>query len=211
MKVETIGGALIAASILFVSGFLALFQQNGVESWRDISEAAWWVLAGGAVLSFLKDYQALSTRRVIASMTGKKVPPTLLAAVLAVTFSIGGCALVAENESTARITTTYATLKVIDDDADKAARVIEIATEVKTFASDDPEATVDALIVATRALIRWDRLDRADAILVDTLLLELARELKERLGAGVLPEAARLTVVMVADWVISAAALAVSE
>lgn len=70
MKIETLGGALIAALILFVSGFLALLQQDGVNSAGDISQVAWWVLAGGAVLSFLKDYQALTTRRVISKLTG---------------------------------------------------------------------------------------------------------------------------------------------
>ncbi len=72
MKIETIGGALIAALILFVTGFMALLQQEGVASWRDISEVAWWILGGGSLLSFLKDFQALSTRRVIAKITGNQ-------------------------------------------------------------------------------------------------------------------------------------------
>jgi len=72
MKIETIGGALIAALILFVTGFMALLQQAGVEGATDISEVAWYVLGGGAVLSFLKDYQALSTRRVISKLTNKE-------------------------------------------------------------------------------------------------------------------------------------------
>ncbi len=70
VKVETLAGALIAAVILFVSGFLALLQQDGVNSAGDISQVAWLVLAGGAVLSFLKDYQALTARRLIAKLTG---------------------------------------------------------------------------------------------------------------------------------------------
>ncbi len=70
MNIETIGGALIAALILFVSGFLALLQQAGVNSAGDISQVAWLVLGGGAVLSFLKDYQALSARRLISKLTG---------------------------------------------------------------------------------------------------------------------------------------------
>ena len=70
MKIETTGGAILAALILFVSGFLALFNQEGVTSVRDISEAAWWTLGGGALLAFLKDYQAISTRNVIGKFTG---------------------------------------------------------------------------------------------------------------------------------------------
>jgi len=67
-NVQTIGGAIIAALILLVTGFIALYQQDGVMSFSDISEGAWVVLAGGAALSFLKDYQAISTRRMIGSI-----------------------------------------------------------------------------------------------------------------------------------------------
>lgn len=70
MKVETVGGALIAALILFVTGFLAILQLPNIDSWHDITSSAWLVLGGGSVLSFLKDYQALSTRRAIANLTG---------------------------------------------------------------------------------------------------------------------------------------------
>lgn len=70
-KASTIQGAIIASLILFVAGFLALFQQEGVESVSQISEGAWWILSGGAVLSFLKDYQALSTRRFLDKMNRK--------------------------------------------------------------------------------------------------------------------------------------------
>ena len=71
MKIETITGALIAAIILFVTGFLAILQLPAIESWHDITSSAWLVLGGGSVLSFLKDYQALDTRRAIAKLTGK--------------------------------------------------------------------------------------------------------------------------------------------
>lgn len=72
MKIETLSGAAIAAFILFITGFLALLQQDNVNSWRDIGEVSWWILGGGAAVSFLKDYQALSTRRAIAKLTGGK-------------------------------------------------------------------------------------------------------------------------------------------
>lgn len=72
MKIETIGGAVIATTILLVTGFLALYQQEGVANFSDISEAAWVVLGGGAALSFLKDYQAISTRKTIAKLRRAK-------------------------------------------------------------------------------------------------------------------------------------------
>ncbi len=99
MKIETISGAAIAAIILFITGFMAVFQQDGVTSWRDISEAAWWILAGGAALSFFKDYQALSTRRLLSKMAGVidntiKSPP--LAGILALLLAcamLSGCGI----------------------------------------------------------------------------------------------------------------------
>lgn len=95
MKVETWLGALIAASILFVTGFVAIFQQDGIMSWRDISEAVWWTLGGGTVLSFLKDYNAISARRALLSVTksGNAHSPAIvgiLAAVMA-SLMLSGC------------------------------------------------------------------------------------------------------------------------
>lgn len=70
-NVNTMGGAAVAALIGFLTGFLALIQQENVNGVIDISEAAWWVLGGGAAIAFLKDYQALSSRRFISKLTGK--------------------------------------------------------------------------------------------------------------------------------------------
>lgn len=117
-----------------------------------------------------------------------------------------GCAIVEERPSGARLAVTYATLKIIDGDADRADRVRAIAEQVKTYANDDPQLTVDLLIRQARALIEWDRLDAADTALVDTLLIELAARLKEELGEDLIPVELRVTVVTVADWVIAAAA-----
>ena len=70
MKIENVTGALIAAIILFVTGFVAILQLPEIDSWRDITSSVWLVLSSGALLSFLKDYQALWSRRTIAKLTG---------------------------------------------------------------------------------------------------------------------------------------------
>ena len=67
--VNTITGALLAAAIAFVSGFLALMSQDGVNGIADISEKAWLVLGAGCFLNFLKDYNAIATRAVINKVT----------------------------------------------------------------------------------------------------------------------------------------------
>jgi len=70
MNLNTIVGAVIAALILFFTGMLALLQTEGVETISDIGQIAWIVLGVGALVSFLKDYQAISTRRLVNKITG---------------------------------------------------------------------------------------------------------------------------------------------
>jgi hypothetical protein len=69
-KLNTILGALVAALILFLTGTLALLQTAGVESVSDIGQIAWIVLGVGALISFLKDFQSISARRLINKVTG---------------------------------------------------------------------------------------------------------------------------------------------
>ncbi len=69
-KLNTILGALVASLILFLTGMLALLQVPGVESVGDIGQIAWIVLSVGALISFLKDFQSISTRRLINKVTG---------------------------------------------------------------------------------------------------------------------------------------------
>ena len=95
MNIPTISGALIAAVILFFTGLLALLQQEGVTSVGDINQVAWIVLGVGAFISFLKDFQALSTRRVIGKLTGSKVNSPAIVGVLALilaALTLSGCA-----------------------------------------------------------------------------------------------------------------------
>ena len=70
MNVNTLVGALVAALILFFTGMLALLQTEGVQTISDIGQVAWIVLGVGSLISFLKDYQAISARRLINKITG---------------------------------------------------------------------------------------------------------------------------------------------
>ena len=70
MKVNTIGGAAVAALILLVTGYMALLQTPQINGFSDVSEVQWTILIGGALTSFFKDYQALSTRRLINRVSG---------------------------------------------------------------------------------------------------------------------------------------------
>jgi uncharacterized membrane protein YuzA (DUF378 family) len=70
MNSETVIGAVIAALIGMFTAVMALLVQEGVTSIGDISQLAWIVVGIGALISFLKDYQALTTRKAIAKLTG---------------------------------------------------------------------------------------------------------------------------------------------
>ena len=67
---ETVLGALIAALIAFFTAVLALLTQDGVTSLGDIGQVPWVVAFVGALISFLKDYQAISTRKLLSRVTG---------------------------------------------------------------------------------------------------------------------------------------------
>jgi hypothetical protein len=95
MKSEILLGAAIAALIGFLSGFLALMSQDGIGGLADIGEQAWWILGVGAVLNFLKDFQAVATRNTLAQVTksGNTYPlaPLALLVALGALFGLGGC------------------------------------------------------------------------------------------------------------------------
>jgi len=67
---NTLIGALIAALILFGSTVVTLFTNNPDLTFADITTAAWVSLIGGAAVAFLKDYQSISTRRLVNKVTG---------------------------------------------------------------------------------------------------------------------------------------------
>lgn len=68
--------------------------------------------------------------------------------------------------------------------------------------------TLGALDRHVRDQIRWDRLDVADRLLLDALLIELRAELEARMGDGVLSPEHRTRIETVLDWVEQAVRLA---
>ena len=62
-------GALIAAIISGLTASLALLTGEGVMSLSDISTLQWVIVIIGVAITFLKDFQAISTRRLINKVT----------------------------------------------------------------------------------------------------------------------------------------------
>lgn len=135
----------------------------------------------------------------------------LLAIVLLAGVLSTGCGVLPDRVvGTARVTIQYATIKVIDGDLDRAARIKAIAGEVLALSDREPQVSADGLIGKVKEQIRWDRLDTADVVLVDMMLAAIYVELTARLGGGQYAEA-KLTVHTLAEWVIDAADMAVMK
>ncbi len=67
---NTIGGAALAAIIAFLTAALALLSGPEVTSLGDITGLQWTILVIGGAITFFKDYQAISARRLINKVTG---------------------------------------------------------------------------------------------------------------------------------------------
>lgn len=67
---NTIIGAAVAAIINFLTALVALFANDAELTFGLISQAAWVSIIGGAAIQFFKDYQAISTRRLVNKVTG---------------------------------------------------------------------------------------------------------------------------------------------
>ena len=129
-------------------------------------------------------------------------------AFLAALLPLCGCQTIKDQPLIAQVAVQYATIKVVQDHPERAARVVEIARTLRTSAEDEA-ATVALLEVLIRAKINWASLDAADRLLVDTLIIGVRQELLNRLGDGVLSAENKLVVAQVAGW-IEAAALSVT-
>lgn len=117
-------------------------------------------------------------------------------------FGLSGCKTTkGDRDAIARIAVTYATLKVVDGDLERAAKIRQVATLARSAIEGDRAPTVAALIEIARKEIRWDKLDAADTVLVQLLLSEIERALLERLGEGELVEGGGLVVSKVLKWI----------
>jgi hypothetical protein len=67
---NTIIGALVATLIAILTAALALLSGESVTSLGDISGLQWTILLIGGLITFGKDLQAISTRRLVNRVTG---------------------------------------------------------------------------------------------------------------------------------------------
>ena len=116
-----------------------------------------------------------------------------------------GCESTEASSPIARLAVQYATIKVVQNNPEHAARVVEIATALEKDAGNTVAVTVVLLETIVRSQIRWENLDAADTALVDVLILTVRDELTQRLGTGILGPEQALVVAQVAGWIRDAA------
>lgn len=131
--------------------------------------------------------------------------------LLASLLLLSGCATTGGNVASqdkqpiAKIAVTYATMKVIENNPEYAARIIAIAEGVKLVTAGDTVNTVALLNAYIKAQVDWTKLSPADAMMIQMLLGEVGTQLEQRLGAGTFTGANVLVVSQVAGWIEDAA------
>lgn len=126
--------------------------------------------------------------------------------LVAICISLSAC-----KQNSAELLVSYATMKVIErgssaaDQVERAEKIREIATDAKALLSGET-VTVDLLEAAVREQVDKLALQPADRFLADALIHQVATDLQQRVGAGVLDADKRYKVSAVLDWVIRATA-----
>jgi hypothetical protein len=67
---NTIIGAFIATVIALATAALVLLSGPGVTSLSDVTGLQWTILLIGGAITFGKDFQAISARRLVNKVTG---------------------------------------------------------------------------------------------------------------------------------------------
>jgi len=120
---------------------------------------------------------------------------------------VAGCALLAERDARLELATQYATLKVIAETDVTAEQVLERVGAVRLIVETDAQVTVHNLAQQVRQSISWDRLDAADQLLLNAVLMDAELRLAEIVGDGLLDDQGKVAVGVLLDWIAEAAAI----
>lgn len=134
------------------------------------------------------------------------IPFKALFAAVVAAFALAGCSVLQSLEpDTKQLSVQYATLKAVDGDPAKAARVVELVQEGRQYVTADASVSVAALYEGVRDRINWQSLDPADRILIKAILTRARDRLQDEIGVGLLGPDQRLQVLTVLDWIEAAA------
>lgn len=107
-------------------------------------------------------------------------------------------------QAAAKIAIQYGVMKYIDEDAEKAQRVLTFVDAALAVAGDET-ASVDDMQIKITALIPFDKLDLADRVLIASLIEAAVTEVKRRVDTD--PTKPLVEVRTVLTWVKQAAQL----
>ena len=134
--------------------------------------------------------------------------------LMAVLFAGMGCASTGGGindptaEAVAKIAIQYGTMKYINEDVDRAAKVVAFVDAALLVAESEP-ATIDELGVKILALIPTDDLEPEDRLLIANLAELVVTELKRRVTTD--PSIPLADVRQVLEWVKQAAILSAPQ
>jgi hypothetical protein len=105
----------------------------------------------------------------------------------AIAFFLAGCSYLGvlgdwanENPAVADLVVSQAVHRYIDEDADKATRVVASIAATEQFLEGTPTTTVDALFDVLNASINWDNLSTADQALAQGLIVAVQVSLEQK-------------------------------
>lgn len=117
-----------------------------------------------------------------------------------------GCATLQENQASAKLVVQVATIKYVDGDDGKRARLLEAVDDARTIASTASSLDAVDSVIRQRVTESPD-LDAADKLLAFGLLDVIKAELQKRFDDDLLDPEQLVAVNQVLDWVAEAAPL----
>ena len=141
----------------------------------------------------------------------KRLSNFMLAVLTSLSLVLSSCATFKDNQNTAKLVTTYAVLKTLEQSApevreERKVRIRTIATDVQSLAVGTGEVTLDFLKAEVEKRLPTN-LSPADKFLASALVEAVVTELQSRVGAGLLSEDQKYQVSTVLQWVIDATKL----
>ena len=105
-----------------------------------------------------------------------------------------------DNENAARIGVIFAVMKIIDQDIEKAEKVCSIANDAQSF-FDSNVLPVDEIEKLIRDKINFSKLDSAETVLVEALIIEIKIKIQDGEASGFIDPETKVTATKVLGWV----------
>ena len=118
-------------------------------------------------------------------------------------FALTGCATITALSSNPVVQAgvKYGIIRLLSDNPGKQPQALAVIKEVRKYAGQAPDTTIDDLAQRTMEIIPWDRMNLADQMLAQDMVLYASNYLKKMVGDGVLDADARVEVDLFLRWI----------